>query len=101
MLTVTLLNSEFEALNEANKGKVYAEGFTYDYSKTTNMLLRNAINAAANAINATPGIHSRQFSFEVPDLSHGDYDIVVTATPLALTTTDWQWTCGPFHRLSA
>ena len=100
MLTVTLLNSEFEALNEANKGKVYAEGFTYDYSKTTNMLLRNAINAAANAINATPGIHRRQFSFEVPDLSHGDYDIVVTVTPVALTPTDWQALGDPFDDLT-
>jgi hypothetical protein len=71
-LTVTLSNTEFDKSDETDKEKVYTKGFTYKY-ETTNLLLQNAINNA-------PKNDTRQFSFEVPDLSGGDYEICVTVT---------------------
>ena len=71
-LTVTLSNTEFDKSDETDKETVYTKGFTYKY-ETTNLLLQNAINNA-------PKNDTRQFSFEVPDLSGGDYEICVTVT---------------------
>ena len=72
-LTVTLSNSKFDLLSEADKEKVYATGFTYRYD-SENEALRNAINSASES----PG---RQVSFQVPDLSSGDHDISVKVVP--------------------
>jgi hypothetical protein len=79
-LTATLSNTEFDGLNEKDQETVYAKGFTYKY-ETGNLLLQNAINNA-------PENNTRQFSFEVPDLSGGDYAITITVT--ATAPTDWQ-----------
>ena len=79
-LTVTLSNTEFDKLKGNDKETVYAKGFTYAYT-TSNLLLQNAINNA-------PENNTRQFSFEVPDLSSGDYTIDVKVA--ATAPEDWQ-----------
>jgi hypothetical protein len=87
-LTVTLSNTRFDLLSEMDKATVYEDGFDYQYS-TGNLLLQNAINQAQ-------GHETRQFSFEVPDLVGGDYDIAVT-----VEAKDWQGLGGPFDNLTA
>ncbi len=87
-LTVTLSNTEFDLLDETDKETVYATGFDYHY-KTGNLLLQDAINKAQ-------GHDTRQFSFEVPDLPGGDYDIGIT-----VKAKDWQGLDAPFDDLTA
>jgi hypothetical protein len=77
-LTVTLSNNGFDLLSEADKEKVYTTGFIYRYH-SENEALRSAITGVSES-------HARQVSFQVPDLSSGDYDITVKVTP----DGDWQ-----------
>jgi hypothetical protein len=87
-LTVTLSNTMFDLLSETDKATVYTDGFEYHYS-TGNLLLQNAINQAS-------GNDTRQFSFEVPDLAGGDYNIAVT-----VKATVWRKLGEPFDSLTA
>ena len=69
-LTVTLSNTNFDLLSETDKATVYAM-----VSSTTMAL---AICYCRHAINQASGNDTGQFSFEVPDLAGGDYNIAVT-----------------------
>jgi hypothetical protein len=86
-LTVTLSNTNFDLLGEMEKRTVYESGFDYSY-RAGNLRLQRAINHAL-------GQDDRQFSFEVPDLPGGDYDIVVT-----VAATSWNGLDGPFSKLT-
>ncbi|WP_143199295.1 hypothetical protein [Bradyrhizobium sp. NAS80.1] len=87
-LAVTLSNTKFDQLSEADKETVYATGFDYQYH-TVNMLLQDAINKA-------PGSNTRQFSFEVPDLKDADYEIDVTVKAKG----DWKGQGDPLAGLT-
>jgi hypothetical protein len=87
-LVVTLSNTKFNQLSEADKETVYATGFDYQYH-TVNMLLQDAINKA-------PGSNTRQFSFEVPDLKDADYEIDVTVKAKG----DWKGQGDPLAGLT-
>jgi hypothetical protein len=74
-LTVTLSNPGFDGLGNDDKQMVYTEGFTYDFA--SNSQLKDASKRVTPTY--TPG--GTEFSFPVPGIPDGDYDIDVTVTP--------------------
>jgi hypothetical protein len=78
-LTVTLSNRGFDGLSDdAKKQAVYYDGFDFVFTSTDK--LEDAIKTAYDPDRdiSSKGI---KFSFGVPDMPDGDYDIDVTATP--------------------
>jgi hypothetical protein len=74
-LTVTLSNPGFDGLSDDDKKTVYADGFTYDFA--SNSQLKDVIKGVTPTY--TPG--GTEFSFPVPDIPDGEYDVDVTVTP--------------------
>jgi len=77
-LTVTLSNPGFDGLSDTAKEKedVYLKGFTYDFTSDSSQL--------ETVIRQASGVYSSgaiAFSFTVPNIADGDYDVDVTVTP--------------------
>jgi len=76
-LKVILSHHEFDGLGPELKNAVHQNHFTYKFGSSNDKLTNN-INKAQNDLPQG----TNQFSFPVPDIPDGDYDINVTVTPV-------------------
>jgi hypothetical protein len=92
-LNVALHNSRFRGLDPDVKQTIYAEGFKYSFTSSTNNELQQALNAGIATGSATP--QGMLFSLDAPDIPDGDYNIEVEADPVELFWRDPSWRDPP------